>query len=743
MTASSVIRAGLGLVVFALFLVHTGGWWPMRLLDTVENLTYDMRVRLSLSGEGDPRVVIVDIDEKSIAAEGRWPWPRDKLAQLLDQLFNRYQVRVAGFDTNFPEGDRAGLALLDHLAPALSDLEGVPQRLQDIRPRFDTDARFAQAIASRPVVLGMVFSAPSTLEPDEVANAHVGEICAPAIGPAQARHYAVDLPKPSGYVGNLASLQGAAPLCGFFENPLVDGDGVFRRVPLLQRYADGLYPSLAVALTRAALGNPPITLEFEPPDAQVSLNLERLRIGERSVPVDGEGAAYVPFRGGYRTMRYVPATDVLSGRADPALLRDTVVIVGTSAAGLLDLRTTPVGRGFVGVEIHANLVSGMLDGLIKHKAPYYSGIETLMMLGVALLMILLLPWISPLAAAGLAAGLIAGIVALGLVAWNTANFIMPMGVVMLFTVTVFVVLMLYGYFVEERGKRQMARLFGHYVPPELVAELALHPEAMSMAGERRQMSVLFCDIRGFTSIAERMDARELAALMNEYLSRQTVVVQRHRGTIDKYIGDAIMAFWGAPLPDAAHAENALRAAMEMVQAVRELDAGFVAKGWPSLKIGVGVSSGPMHVGNMGSDFRMSYTVMGDVVNLGSRLQDLTKVYGVAVICADVTRTLVPAWAFRELDRVRVKGRQEALAIYEPLGPKDALSTEVRQDLVRYRTALKHYRAREWDAAEAEFFGLSRSSRPHPVYELFLSRIAQLRKQPPAADWSATFNQLTK
>ncbi len=736
MSTRSLVRVLISAAVFALFLVHTGRWAPLRFLDVVEDFSYDARVLLTLPGTGDPDVVIVDLDERSLAAEG-WPWPRYKLAALVDQLFDRYQIRVLGFDIVFAEPDDEADRLWQRLAAEdLRDIPEVAARAGPIRAQLDYDARFAAALRGRAVVLGYFFK-PVVRDGEQASK---GALCEPLLDAQAARLYDVDFVEARGYGGSVPALAAAAAACGFFDNPIAaEGDGVFRAVPLLQASGGAIYPSLALAITRLALGNAPVSLEFDPPEIRTSLHLEHVRIGDRRVPVDGRVAAYVPYRGDNRTFTYISAVDVLRGEvADPAVLRNAIVLMGATAAGLLDLRSTPVNKVFTGVEVHANLVSGMLDGRIRQKAPYYSGIETVMHLLIALLLAWAFSRLSAPGSAAVGLGVVAAVVALAFGLWNAADFIMPLGVPLVFTSTLFMAHLLYGFFVESRGKRELSKLFGQYVPPELVEEMAAHPEAITMEGESREMTVLFSDVRGFTGISEQLDARELAALMNRFLTQQTGVIQRHRGTIDKYMGDAIMAFWGAPLPDADHARRALEAGLEMVEAVRRLDAEFAARGWPPLYIGVGINTGRMNVGNMGSEFRMAYTVMGDAVNLGSRLEGLTKEYGVAVICAETTRNAAPAdWSFRELDRVRVKGKQAPVSLYEPMGLKAALDPLLREELARHRGALRLYRAQQWDAAELEFFNLQRTS-PRRLYALFIERIIYLREHPPGADWDGTF-----
>lgn len=731
--ARAALRLSLSLGLFLLFVLHLTGSVSIGLLAQIEAYAYDARVRLDLEPpRRDHRVVILDLDEKTLAAEG-WPLPRDRLALLVELLFDRHHIRALGSDVLFAEPDRSsGAALIEHLVRTeWADVPGLAARAAELVPRLDHDARFAEALRGRAVVLPVFFK-PAAIAGE---NARNGALCAPLIGAKAAGFHAVDFVAAGAYGGNLPVLQAAAGRCGFFDNPRLDADGVFRRVPLLQRYDGALYPSLALALVSAALGDPPIELEYQPPEARTSLNLEALKVGELRVPVDGEVSALVPYRGRFGSFPYFSVSDVLEQRVDAEALRDAIVLLGTSAAGLLDLRSTPVGQNYAGVEVHASLVAGMLEQRVKRQPAYSTGIAFIQLLIIALLLGLLFPVLSPLAATALTVGIVAVLIGSALLMWRSADFVLPLGVPVTFTLLLFMVHLVYGYFVEARRARETQHKFGQYVPPAVVEEMAASREAISMEGETREMSVLFSDVRGFTDISEKLDARELSALMNLLLTRQTEVVQRHRGTIDKYIGDALMAFWGAPLADIEHPQRALEAALELAAAVRDLDAVLAERGWPGLRVGVGLHSGRMHVGNMGSVFRVAYTVIGDAVNLASRVEGLTKVYGVSVLCTDAVRGQASSdWAFREIDRVRVKGREAPVTLYEPMGRKDNLDPALRQDLARHRGALQLYREQRWDAAESEFFGLSRSGRPHPVYELFLQRIGHFRRYPPAPGW---------
>jgi adenylate cyclase len=303
--------------------------------------------------------------------------------------------------------------------------------------------------------------------------------------------------------------------------------------------------------------------------------------------------------------------------------------------------------------------------------------------------------------------------------------------------------MSYGYFVEARGKRQITGLFGQYVPPELVDEMAKNPEHFSMEGESREMTVLFTDVRGFTTISEAFEPRELSQLMNEFLTPLTEVIYRYRGTIDKYMGDAIMAFWGAPLPDPQHPRQAVLAALEMQQAMRRLAPEFKARGWPEIRVGVGLNSGRMSVGNMGSRVRLAYTVMGDAVNLASRLEGITKQYGADIIVGENTRNAVPDVVFRELDRVRVKGKDVAVPIYEPVGLAGEVDQARLDELKLFGQALRLYRAQDWDRAELQLINLQQRHPEVHLYSVYLERIAQLRARPPGGGWDGAWNFETK
>jgi adenylate cyclase len=309
---------------------------------------------------------------------------------------------------------------------------------------------------------------------------------------------------------------------------------------------------------------------------------------------------------------------------------------------------------------------------------------------------------------------------------------------------IFALDMSYGFFVESRTKHQITRLFGKYVPSELVDEMSKNPEqVVSMEGESREMTILFSDVRGFTTISERLDPRELSQLMNEFLTPLSRVISKHHGKVDKYMGDCIMAFWGAPKPLPDHARNAVLAGIEMQMTLKALQPHFKERGWPEIHVGVGINSGRVSVGNMGSDVRVAYTVMGDEVNLASRLEGITKQYGVGIIVGENTRNAVPDFVYRELDHVRVKGKDKPVAIYEPIALAGEVSKALHDEIKLFHEMRRLYRKQDWDQAELQLLNLQRMSPDAELYRIYAQRVAHYRKDPPDADWDGVFVFETK
>jgi adenylate cyclase len=738
-------RIVIGVIVLVLFCGHALQWYRLPLLDNLENLVYDTRLQLTMPRTVDNRIVILDIDEKSLAekeqgGEGRWPWSRDRLALLLDKLFDKYQVAIVGFDVLFAERDESsGVRVLERLGER--ELKNIPQFqevLRQIKPELEYDNMFAQRMKGRAVVLGYSFS-----KEEPGAAPKKGLLPMPAFPAGAFAGRAMNFDVYSGYTANLAELQTHAASAGHI-NPYVDIDGIIRRVPMLAEYGGAYYEPLSLAMVRVLFGVPPVKPLFADEGLSGSYaGLEWLQVGSLRIPVDDTVSALVPYRGRQGSFRYYSAVDVLQERVDVAELQGKIVLVGTTAPGLKDQRSTPVDPVYPGVEVHANLIAGMLDENIKQKPPYVVGAEFMLLLLSGVAMALLLPFLSPFKSMLVTLLVMVIVLATNLMVFHLGNLVLPLASGMVMILMLFTFNMAYGFFVEARGKRQITGLFGQYVPPELVDEMAKNPDSFSMEGESREMTVLFTDVRGFTTISEGLDPKALSALMNEFLTPLTEVIYKHRGTIDKYMGDCIMAFWGAPLADPAHAKNAILAAIEMQQVLQGLQPHFRSKNWPEIKIGVGLNTGRMSVGNMGSRIRLAYTVMGDAVNLASRLEGITKEYGADIIVGEGTRNAVPDVVFRELDRVRVKGKDQAVAIFQPLGLSGQLEAGRTEEAQLFQQALELYRNQDWDMAELRLAELLNVSPDSKLYRTYLERVAFLRANPPGPGWDGAFTFETK
>ncbi|MCP4188211.1 MAG: adenylate/guanylate cyclase domain-containing protein [Gammaproteobacteria bacterium] len=743
MHVQRTIRLALSALILLALLLDTSGIVQYPFIAQLENWTYDARLNFTRPDTLDERIVIIDIDESSLEEVGRWPWGRDKLAILVNNLFDYYQASVVGFDIVFAEKDQSsGLSIFEDLASnELRDNQEFQQTLEKIRPSLELDKIFANSLMGQKVVLGYYFK--SEVPEDEVGK--TGTLPAPIMKTNEVWRARLPINSAEGFGGNLEILQNSAVTGGFFDNPHVDQDGVFRRVPLLQLHEDHLYPSLALATAQVYLDSPRIELIVKTEDGKSDddyFALEAIALHKYRIPVDANAAVYVPYRGLEGSFPYISAHKILNREIEPAAFKNKVILLGTSAPGLLDLRSTPVQNIYPGVEVHANIISGILDQNINHRPAWTIGYEFVILVLTATVIALLLPVLSPLMAAAGTLGMSFLVIAGTMIAWNN-QLILPLASPLLLIFLIFVWHMTFGFFIESRGKRQLAYLFGHYIPPELVDEMSVSPADFSLDGENREMTVLFSDVRGFTTISEGMDPKQLTQLMNALLTPMTRVIHKHRGTIDKYMGDAIMSFWGAPMSDSEHARHALYAAMDMMKELEVMQADFKSRGWPKVNIGIGINSGDMNVGNMGSEFRMAYTVLGDAVNLGSRLEGLTKNYGVNIIVSESTKKCIPEFVFRELDLVRVKGKNEPVAIFEPVGHKNDLEKSVTSELSSYRQALKSFRQQNWDKAEVDFFNLNKSNSERLLYQVYLKRITHYRKEPPGSDWDGVFTHTSK
>ena len=726
-----------GLLLVAFFFAHEAEWISVRFLHQLELWSYDARLRLALPHEPESRVVIVDIDEKSLNAEGRFPWPRERLAELVRQLFERYDVAVAAFDMALPEPDRSsGLPVLEALAAnELSGNRPFLRFLEGSRASLNYDQLLAEQLAKWPVVLGVAFGGKT----DESGVLPEPAFTAADLGDAHYPAYVA-----TGFSGNLPRLQEAAVTAGHLY-PALDVDGTTRRVPAFLRHGDGYYESLSLATLRTYLGDAKMKVVVDEPTGGGDFKqgwMRAIEIDGKRIPLDRSMSVLVPFRAP-GSIEYVSATDVIRGTLPADALERRIAMIGTSAQGLVDLRSTPVRKDLPGVEVHASLLVGMLNGTVKSRPPESVGFTVGAILLLGLPLAFLLPRLTALGATVATFTLVAGVLAGNLYLWESRNWVLPLAPLLLMLLLLYVLNVIYGFFFETRARRLITSLFGTYVPSALVSEMAKNPEDYSMKGESREMTVLFSDVRDFTAISEGLPPETLKELMNTYLTAMTEEIQSSRGTIDKYIGDAIMSFWGAPLPDTEHASHAIAAALAMQRRIRTLDAVFAGRGWPTLHIGIGLNTGTMSVGDMGSAFRRSYTVLGDSVNLAARLEGLTKEYGVGILVSEHVANAATQYDYREIDRVRVKGKQQAITICEPLGRKGETDGPTLARAAVLADALDAFRHGRWDLAASKFEALGQTPADSKLASLYLGRITHFRQHPPPEGWDGVTNFTTK
>ena len=740
-------RIAVTLIPLVFALLHASGELRIGVLQRLDDIIYDARLRATMPQTLDERIVIVDIDEKSLAEVGRWPWGRNKLARLVSELLDTQKVALLGFDVVFAEADESsGLKRLKQLAEnELKDQPGFTDRLAQLQPSLDYDSVFAKSIEKRPVVMGYYF----TSDRDGRVNGTLPEA---VMGPRALQGRPIRFTSWNGYGANIDAIAKAAPMGGFF-NSITEGDGVVRSIPLLAEYKGQYYESLSLAMFRMLAGLPAVEPGF--PQEKIlgrsyqGLESILLKQGTKTlaIPVDDRVATLVPFRGngGVRggSFRYFSAADVLAGRIAPNTLRDKIVLLGTTAPGLLDLRVTPVGETYPGVETHANLISGLLDGKVFVKPDYAVGFEVLVLGLAGLTLALTLPMLSAIRAIAASAAVIGALVSLNFWLYLSFGLVLPLASALAMALTAFALNMSYGYFVESRSKRELANLFGTYVPPELVDEMVKDPDSYSMKATTKELTVMFCDMRGFTQMSETMEPTQLQALLNSVFSRLTDVIRSNRGTIDKYMGDCVMAFWGAPVDTPDHASLAVKTAIEMSDAVRILNEEHREKGLPQIGIGIGLNTGTMCVGDMGSDIRRSYTVIGDAVNLGSRLEGLSKTYGVDIVVSESTRKLANDFCWQELDKVRVKGRDSAVAIFWPMARLIRQGDEGTVELKTWTLGLKAYRMQDWDKCEVQLLNLERINAKKYLYQLYAERVASMRLLPFDPEWDGATNFQTK
>ncbi|HXP06507.1 MAG TPA: adenylate/guanylate cyclase domain-containing protein [Stellaceae bacterium] len=703
------------------------------LLDRLMLISFDFYQRIAPRTAGDSPVRIVDIDNDSLKQYGQWQWPRSLDAELVDKL-HAAGVAIVGFDIVFAEPDRTSPKLL--LDGLKQRGEVNPETVQLLSALPDPDAQLAAAIKAVPTVTAFI------LTNDADGTKPVAKSSYAFAGDEPLRFVETH----SAAITDLPELQQAATGNGFL-NRTVDWDDIVRRAPLVMCLGDKPVPSLVAEILRVRAGPRARTYVAKAAGASGETSfgqhtgLNTIRIGNLVVPTDAAGRVWLYFAP-HDPSRYIPAAKVLSGDFDPALVKDKIVLIGTSASGVVnDMQATPVATHMPGVEIHAQLIDQILQGVYLARPDWAIGAELVFAMAVSLVLIIALPRIGALASGLVGILGIAVAIATSWLAFRDFRLLVdpvyPAAVVTLvyFTSSVLV------YLRTEMRHQEIRGQFSRYMSPHYVDVLAKNPEKLVLGGEARNLTVMFCDIRGFTTLSEGLTPHELTHLMNSFTSPMTDAIAESGGTIDKYIGDCIMAFWNAPLDDPEHAKHAVQAAHDIRRKLVELnrrlkqEAEAAGKPYHELRVGIGLNTGECVVGNFGSEQRFNYSLLGDPVNLASRLEGLCKLYTVDLVIGEETAKLLDEPALIELDLVAVKGKSQAVKVYT-LPPED--------DGAPYRSPhaelIAAYRRQDWKAALGALgkAPLSTVAYLAPLYTLYRHRIAHFQAEAPPRNWDGVY-----
>jgi adenylate cyclase len=714
---------GLGLLLTALF-VALKVWDPAP-LQILQLKTFDTYQQIKPWTPTARPVVIVDIDEKSLRTYGQWPWSRDLVADMVERLGKLGAAAIA-FDIIFAEPDRMSPA---EIANQLRNLEeGVRQRLQALP---SNDQLLADAMSATKVVLGQ-----SGYGGAAVADAESAPSSIVTLG-GDPRPFLISLPS---LLANVPELEAAAAGRGLVTvQPEIDG--IVRRVPAIMAVAGHTRPALSIELLRVAMGVQSIAVRSD------AAGVRNIVLGSVAIPTDRNGQLWVNFSG-HDPRRYISAADVIEGRLADDVLAGTLVLIGTSAIGLYDMKATPLEPNTPGVEIHAQLLENILSGSLLHRPNYALGSEVAMAVAICLAMVALVPMLGARLVFAMGFFIACILFAGSWILYDRRSLLIDPVFPLLSSASVYLLLVFVNYMREENRRTAIRAAFGQYISRDLVEQLTMNPDRLVLGGETRELTLLFCDVRKFTTISElyKDDPQGLTSLMNRFLTPLSAAIMENDGTIDKYMGDAIMAFWNAPVDLQDHAAHACDAAIEMLARLDRLngdlerEAKAAGRGFIPLRVGIGLNTGTCLVGNLGSNLRFDYSALGDPVNLASRIEGLTKTYGVPILVGERTAMLASSYLFLEVDLIQVVGKTIPERIFALLGgPEQRDSPGFAELLTHHRRGLASYRARDWAEARTAFSAAQRCTPAghdlSGIYQLYHKRIEDYSAAAPLSSWS--------
>ncbi len=714
--------------------------WDPSPVARLRSLVFDAYQRVSPRAF-DPAlpVRVVDIDEESLKRVGQWPWPRTVLADLVTKLGQNGAAAI-GFDMVFPEPDRMSPANTLRFWPNAEALAGLRQEIEKLP---SNDQVFAEAIGTAPVVLGFIAAPQGTSFPETKAGfAHGGD---------DPKLFAPYYP---GAAASLKELQDKAQGSGSL-NWIPDHDQIIRRMPMVIRVGDTLYPSFAADMLRLAQGASTYMVKSSGASGEKAFGeqtgIVKIRVGDFEIPTEADGQMWIRFTPEAKE-RYLPAWKVLNGEIGREDLEGRLLLIGTSAAGLLDLRATPLDASVPGVSLHAQAIEQILQGSFLQRPDFATAAELLYILVIGLLIAFLIYRMGALGSAVLGGAAVAAVIGISWYAFDAFGWLVDPIYPAVALTAIYLVGTLVVFLRTERERNRVRHAFSHYMAPALVERLANDPSRLKLGGETRDMTLLFSDVRGFTGISEGLDAEELTRFLNSLFTPLSNIILEEQGTIDKFMGDAVMAFWNAPLDDSLHPSHACSAALRMMREMVNLNERWreeaEAKGRPfkPVQLGIGLNTGICCVGNLGSETRFDYSVIGDNVNVASRLEGQSKTYEVGTVVGQSTTARAPDFAFLELDLLKVKGKTEATRIFALLGDSALKQSQGFIALAeRHGELLARFRAKDWDAAEALSRECERlnTSRLDRLYALYRERIDYFRVNPPPPHWDGTAEAMSK
>ena len=714
-------------------------------LELMELKTIDLRYTSRSQPEHQSDVILAVIDEESIDKEGKWIWPRSKMAKLVQKLSDA-GVKVVAFDVGFLEPDEKSVVkTIEAIQNQLAGLDSSNQAyLENLKRQSDNDRLLADAIATSKakIVLGYFFQ----MESDLAGHLDAAHIKEQTKNIRSSRYDQVKYQSPQAMripileaqvpTANITTISEATPYSGYF-NMIPDQDGVVRKIPAVFSHDDELYAALSIQALSAALDTQPLLVVAED-------GIQRIQFGDIHVPTDELGRVMINYQGDAKTFEHIPVTHILNDKVDPARLKNKVVFVGATAIGIYDMRVTPFSSVFPGVEIHASLVDSVLKQEFLYHPLWAAIFDMLAIILSGLFLGFVLPRTGVFTGILTASLLFFGHIIFSRYLFVSHGWVLNMVYPALVIVSIYIGITVYKYLVETRQKRFIRNAFSTYLAPTVVQQLIDSPDNLELGGEEREITAFFSDVQGFTSISERLTPHELVELLNEFLTEMTDIILKHEGTVDKFEGDAIIAFFGAPNELSNQAETACLTCVAMQKRLQVLREKWQQEGKPELMMRIGLCTGPAVVGNMGSRNRMDYTMMGDTVNTAARLEGVNKIYGIYTLVCETTfrKANKRVWG-REVDAINVVGKAEPVVVYQLMGYSNDIDEAMLAMTSHYEEGLRLYRQRQWDAAIHKFDQALEIVNNDGPAKAMRTRCQTYKQEPPPKDWNGSYTMKTK